>query len=122
MPQGGSFVWIEASKLMQWSTDSTAAKELFSIEPLEKQALPVERPNASTWENRRVQEERIQWSADGKRLLLIVRGGLFLWDSATNKTEQLTAASVAVRDPKLSRRHQGRLPPRLRTLRPRHRP
>src|SRR5208337_4710266 len=101
-PQGGSFVWIEASKLNEWSTDSTAAKELFSIEPLEKQAVPVARPQASSWENRRVQEERIQWSADGKRLLLIVRGDLFLWDSATNKTEQLTATPVAERDPKLS--------------------
>ncbi len=101
-PQGGSFVWIEASKLIEWSKDSTASKELFSIEPLEKQAVPVERPNASTWENRRVQDERIQWSADGKRLLLIVRGDLFLWDSVTNKTEQLTATPVAERDPKLS--------------------
>ncbi|MGO9243020.1 MAG: S9 family peptidase [Bryobacteraceae bacterium] len=101
-PQGGSFVWIEASKLMEWSTDSTAAKELLSIEPLEKLAVPVARPQASAWDNRRVQEERIQWSADGKRLLLIVRGDLFLWDSATNKTEQLTATPVAERDPKLS--------------------
>ena len=26
-PQGGRFVWIEGSKLMQWSTDSPEAKE-----------------------------------------------------------------------------------------------
>jgi dipeptidyl-peptidase-4 len=101
-PQGGRFVWIEGSKLMQWSTDSQEAKELFSIDPLEKLAVAVERPKAANWEDRRVQDERIQWSADGKRLLLLLHGDLFLWDSATNKTEQLTATPVAERDPKLS--------------------
>jgi dipeptidyl-peptidase-4 len=101
-PQGGRFVWIEGSKLMQWSRDSKEAQELLNIEPLQKLAVALERPKAATWENRRVQEERIQWSADGKRLLLLVRGDLFLWDSATNKTEQLTATPAAERDPKLS--------------------
>ena len=101
-PQGGGFVWIEGSKMMQWTKDSTEPHELFSIDALEKQAVPFERPKASPWENRRVQDERIQWSADHKRLLLMLRGDLFLWDSATNKTEQLTSTPIAERDPKLS--------------------
>src|SRR5271157_4119930 len=97
-PQGGHFVWIEGAKLIEWSKDSQEAKELFSIDPLEKLAVAVERPQVATWENRRVQDERIQWSADGKRLLLLLRGDLFLWDAATNHTEQLTATPVAERD------------------------
>ena len=32
----------------------------------------------------------------------LLRGDLFIWDSATNKAEQLTATAVAERDPKLS--------------------
>jgi dipeptidyl-peptidase-4 len=101
-PRGGSFVWIEGSRVMEWSRDSTEAKELFSFEAQEKNAIAPTIEKAFGWENRRVQEERLQWSADGKRILLLLRGDLFLWDGASGKIDQLTATTAAERDPKLS--------------------
>ncbi|MDR3718360.1 MAG: DPP IV N-terminal domain-containing protein [Bryobacteraceae bacterium] len=101
-PQGGRFVWIEGSKVMVWSKDSTEAKELFSLEAAEKSAVALTHEKAFGWENRRVQEERLQWSADGKKILLLLRGDLFLWDSTSGKIDQLTATSAAEHDPKLS--------------------
>jgi dipeptidyl-peptidase 4 len=101
-PQGGRFVWIEGSRVMEWTRDATSAKELFSFESQEKSAVAVTREKAFGWENRRVQEERLQWSADGRRILLLVKGDLFLWDSASGKLEQLTATSATEHDPKLS--------------------
>jgi dipeptidyl-peptidase-4 len=101
-PQGGRFVWIAGSKVMVWSRDSTEEKELFSFEAAEKSAVASTHEQAFGWENRRVQEERLQWSADGKKILLLLRGDLFLWDSASGKIDQLTATSAAEHDPKLS--------------------
>jgi len=101
-PQGERFVWIDGSKVMVWSKNSTEGKELFSFEAAEKNAITVIQDKAFGWENRRVQEERLQWSADGGKILLLLRGDLFLWDSATGKIDQLTATSAAEHDPKLS--------------------
>lgn len=101
-PQGGQFAWIAGSKVMVWSKESTEEKELFSFEAAEKSAVATTRERAFGWENRRVQEERLQWSADGRKILLLVRGDLFLWDSASGKIDQLTATSAAEHDPKLS--------------------
>ena len=101
-PQGGQFAWISGSKVMVWSKDSTEEKELFSFEAAEKNAVATTQERAFGWENRRVQEERLQWSADGKKILMLLRGDLFIWDSATGKIDQLTATSAAEHDPKLS--------------------
>ena len=54
------------------------------------------------WENRRVQEQRLQWSADGKAILLAVKGDLFWLDLASKKADQLLATRDRERDPKLS--------------------
>ncbi len=101
-PQGVRFVWVEGSKVMQWTKSSTEAGELFSFEAQEKNAVATTSEKAFGWENRRVQEERLQWSADGKKILLLLKGDLFYWDSANGKVEQLTATSAAERDPKFS--------------------
>ena len=101
-PQGGRFVWIEGSRVMEWTRTSTEAKELFSFEAQEKNPVATVQEKAFGWENRRVQEERLQWSADGKMILLLLKGDLFLWDSTSGKISQLTATSAAEHDPKLS--------------------
>jgi len=101
-PQGGKFVWISGSKVMVWSKDSSEEKELFSLAAAEKDAVPIPHDKAFGWENRRVQEERLQWSADGKKILLAIKGDLFLWDSASGKIDQLTATPFGENDPKLS--------------------
>ena len=44
----------------------------------------------------------MQWSADGKHILLSVQGDLFLWHMDSGKWDQLTATAVAEADPKLS--------------------
>ena len=101
-PQGGRFVWIVGSKVMVWPKEATEEKELFSFEAAEKSAIAPIQDKAFGWENRRVQEERLQWSSDGKQILLLLRGDLFLWDSASGKIDQLTATSAPEHDPKLS--------------------
>ncbi len=77
-------------------------KELLSLEPLQKAAVPIPEPQRFDWRNRRVSEDSLQWSDSGKELLLSVRGDLFLFTLDSGKWDQLTATPEPERDPKLS--------------------
>ncbi len=101
-PEGGRFVYREAKKIHLYNLATKDAREIVDTATLEGQAHEPPRPAAFEWENRRVREQPIQWSKDGKRLLLLVRGDLFLWTEASGAVKQLTATPVAERDPKLS--------------------
>lgn len=102
-PAGSRFLYREGRKVMAYIIATKERKELFSTEGLEKDALSAPAERAMGWENRRVSEPRLQWSQDGKRILAIVNGDLFLWSEETGKVEQLTkTADVNERDPKLS--------------------
>ncbi len=101
-PDSRSFVWRESGKLWSYDLASKSSRELLSFDALEKAAVAPPPREAFDWENRRVQEEKIQWAGDGKGLLLLVGGDLFWLDAVSLKWEQLTATAVAERDPKLS--------------------
>jgi dipeptidyl-peptidase-4 len=101
-PAGGRFVYRQRQTLMLYEIASRSRKELLNLGDLENQARRPAPEPAMSWENRRVAERPIQWSSDGKKLLLLVHGDLFFWTEGAAKPEQLTATPVAERDAKLS--------------------
>lgn len=101
-PRGGRLAVIRGDRLLLHEVASGEEIEIVSLAELNKMAAPVPQPEQMTWENRRVREQRVQWSSEGARLLILAGGDLFLWDEASGKTEQLTSTPAAERDPKLS--------------------
>lgn len=101
-PLGGRFVHREGKKLHIYTLSAKESKEILDTAPLETKAQEPPKPAAFDWENRRVREQTLQWSADGKHLLLVIKGDLFLWTEASGEVKQLTSTPVAERDPKLS--------------------
>lgn len=102
-PAGGRFIYREGRKVMAFDLATKERKELFSTDALEKDAVAPPAEPAMSWENRRVSEQRLQWSKDGKKILAIVNGDLFLWTEGAGAIEQLTrTAEVNERDAKLS--------------------
>jgi dipeptidyl-peptidase-4 len=101
-PQGGRFLYREGTKVRLYASAGRERKDLFDTADLRKQAVAVPPEPRMDWENRRVQEARLQWSQDGKQVLVLESGDLFVWSEDSGKVEQLTATPVAERDPKLS--------------------
>lgn len=101
-PDGKRFVYSEGKKVMLYDVPARADKELLSLEPLEAAATAPPEPARFDWQNRRVAEPALQWSADSRNLLIRAKGDLFLFHLESGKWDQLTATAVDERDPKLS--------------------
>ncbi len=100
-PDGKRFVFRQDSKVFLYDVAAKSQKELFALAGMEKLALRPSTPRAFGWENQRVQEAPLQWAPDGKSLLCLVFGDLFLW-SESGGSEQRTKTEAPERDPKLS--------------------
>ena len=101
-PGGQRFALRRGDKVVLYDIATGTEKDLFTTTEAAKLARASQPDKVMAWENRRVTEQRLQWSADGKHILVILSGDLFLWSEATGKLEQLTATEIAERDPKLS--------------------
>ncbi len=101
-PDGARFAYLKGKQIMLYDVAGKTEKELLSLEPLEKAAMPAPEPERFDWQNRRVGENSIEWSESGKELLLSVAGDLFLYHLDSAKWDQLTATPQTERDPKLS--------------------
>src|SRR5271166_1845677 len=101
-PDGKRFITIQEKKVLLYDVPAKSEKELLSLDPLEAAAVAPPEPEAFDWQNRRVSEESVQWSGDGKQLLISAKGDLFLFHLDSRKWDQLTATAVDERDPKLS--------------------
>ncbi len=101
-PDGQRMAVTRGDKLVIYDAAGGSEKEILQMSALTKLARPVPAETAMGWENRRVRDQRMQWSADGKKILLMAGGDLFLWTEESGKAEQLTATSDAERDAKLS--------------------
>ncbi len=101
-PDGKRFITIQEKKVMLYDVPAKSEKELLSLDPLETAAVAPPEPEAFDWQNRRVSEESVQWSGDGKQLLISAKGDLFLFHLDSRKWDQLTATAVEERDAKLS--------------------
>jgi dipeptidyl-peptidase-4 len=102
MPDGKSFLTQQGSRVMIYDVGARAETEMFSTADMEKAVKTAPPPAIFEWENRRVREQRMQVSASGKEILLLLGGDLFLYRVAPKTWEQLTASPVRERDPKLS--------------------
>jgi dipeptidyl-peptidase-4 len=101
-PDGKHFGYFKGKQIMLYDVAAKSEKELLAIEPLEKAAVPVTTAEQFDFQNRRVSENKFQWSTSGKELLLSVSGDLFWYHVESGKWDQLTATADAERDPKLS--------------------
>lgn len=101
-PDGARYVAIEGGSLVLTEAANNAKTTLVAMMELEGRATEPADLGPFEWENRRVTEQRVQWSADSKAILLLVRGDLFWLDVASKKAEQLIATRDRERDPKLS--------------------
>ncbi len=101
-PDGARFLTISGTKLMVREVSSGTEKELVDLKMLDADARTPAPEGAFSWENRGVRERPVQWSADGRHLLISRSGDLFLIDSATGAHQQLTSTSIRERDPKLA--------------------
>ena len=69
-PDGKSFVFERGKTIMLYQPESRASREVLSIEPLEKAAVPASKDGPFAWPNRRVAADAgTQWSPSGKELL-----------------------------------------------------
>ncbi len=80
-PDGKRFAYIRGGQIMLYDVAAKRDKELLSLDPLEKAAVPIPESQRFDWQNRRVSENSFQWSESGKELLLSVKGDLFLFTS-----------------------------------------
>lgn len=101
-PGGGRFAYREGKKIHLYTLASKESREAADTAALEAKAQEPPRPKAFEWENRRIREQTLQWSADGHHLLIVVRSDLFLWSESSGEVKQLTSTPVAERDAKLS--------------------
>ena len=102
-PDGKAFTFVRGRELMLYTVASRSAKTLMSIEDIEAAAV---KPDAGSgpfdWTNRRARTGDLQWSADGKALLAVAGGDVFLIHRANGRWEQLTRTPAVEVDPKLS--------------------
>lgn len=101
-PDGKSFAFFQGADVMLYDLATKSERPLLSLGPLEKAAAAVPESARYDWQNRHVSPERLEWSPDGKRLLLAIRGDLFWFSLSSGAWEQLTSTPEAESDPKLS--------------------
>jgi dipeptidyl-peptidase-4 len=101
-PAGGRFAYRQGSKVKIYDVATKQSTGAFDISALDKDSVQAPAGREFDWENRRVREQPIQWSADGKKILVVSKGDIFLWDEASGKTETLVRTVEVERDPKLS--------------------
>jgi dipeptidyl-peptidase-4 len=101
-PDRDTFVWREGDKLRLFEVASKGSRELLDLATWEQRAKPVPESEAFPWVNRGVVEQPIQWSQDGRELLLSLKGDVFLFSFASGQVRQLTQTPFAEHDPKLS--------------------
>lgn len=101
-PAGGRFAYRQGSTVKIYEIATKQSKDAFDISALDKDSVQAPPAREFDWENRRVTERPIQWSSDGKKILVVSKGDVFLWDEASGKAEALIRTVARERDPKLS--------------------
>ena len=101
-PDGKRFVYTEGSKLLLYDVASRTKRDLVSLDAVAAAATAVPPAARFGFEDRGVEEAKIQWLPSGKELLLSAGGDLFLLRVEVGGWTQLTATPDAERDPKVS--------------------
>lgn len=101
-PDGRRFAYLLDGKLFLYEVAGRRARVVLEWKALESAAVKVPPAPAFDWENRRVTEQPVQWTADSRDLVALAGGDVFLIRLEAGGWVQLTATPVAERDPKLS--------------------
>ena len=102
-PDGKTFVFRQGRSLMIYDPSTQSSKDLVALDAMDAAAVnPPPADGPFDWTNRRVRGGGLQFSSDGKELLYVSGGDLFLVHRDTGKWDQLTRTPVAEVDPKLS--------------------
>jgi len=118
-PAGKQFVYTQDGKVWLYDIASRGKRELVALAGLEGAATKMTEPVEFGWQNRRVEEQAVQWLPSGRELLISAGGDLFLVPIAGGRWTQLTATAEAEHDPKVSpdgRRVSFRRGPNLYTM------
>jgi dipeptidyl-peptidase-4 len=101
-PAGDSFVIAEHGLLSLYNVKSGKSRDILALSKLAAAAAKTTEPETADWTNRRVSEHAVQWFADGRHLLVLAAGDLFIVDSEKGGFEALTHTTDDERDPELS--------------------
>ena len=101
-PDGKSFAFRQGRDLMIYDPATHSSKLLVSTEAMKAAAVQPPDNEPFDWENRRVEEDGLQWSSSGKEMLYASGGDLFLIHVDNGHWDQLTKTPVVEHDPKLS--------------------
>lgn len=101
-PDGERFITTSRGELTLYEVRTGKERSIIALDKLQNAAVSGPAPAVFDWTNRRVGEHEIQWFADGKRLLVVESGDLFIVDVNKGKFEPLTQTADIERDPKLS--------------------
>ena len=101
-PDGRRFAYTESGRLWLYDAPGGRRRELITLSSLQTKAVMLPPDATAGWQNRRVAEQSVQWSASGKQLLVLENGDLFLLHVDSGDWTQLTATAEAERDPKLA--------------------
>jgi dipeptidyl-peptidase-4 len=100
-PDGQRFAWVEKNTIRLRDL-AGAEREVVSRLKLEESASSVAAARAFDWTNRRARPKTLQWTPDGKALLVLAGGDLFLVNVQSGKWNQLTKTPASEQDPKVS--------------------
>jgi dipeptidyl-peptidase-4 len=103
-PDGKHFLFRQGDDVKLYDAATKTSKAVFSTKDLKAVRRPAStEPTPFDWENRRVRDENIQWTSDGKQFLFVQGGDFFLITTdASAPPVQLMATPDIERDPKLS--------------------
>jgi dipeptidyl-peptidase-4 len=102
-PDGKTFVFEQSKKLKLYDIAAKRSRDMADLDEMDAAAVDTVTGDAFDWENRRVEESKLQWNPARPEVLYYTRGDLFLipiGDGA--KWRQLTRTALAERDPKFS--------------------
>jgi len=104
-PDGKTFVFRQGRSLMIYDPATKSSKDLVAADAMDAAAAAMNPPpndGPFDWTNRRVRAGGLQFSSDGKELLYVGGGDVFLVHLDTGNWDQLTKTPVPEVDPKLS--------------------
>ena len=102
-PDGKTFAFRQGRGLRVYDPATRSSKELVAVDAMDAAAMnPPPGDGPFDWTNRRVRAGGLQFSSDGKELLYVGAGDLFLVHVDTGQWDQLTKTPVPEADPKLS--------------------
>ena len=101
-PDGKTFVYRQGKLLKLYDLAARKSREVVDLSALDSMALNPPAPEHYEWENRRVDETRLQWAPQGGEVLYLSDGDLFLVDIPSGHWRQLVKTPTEERDPKFS--------------------